>query len=286
GARAGFAMIPQNLAARDAGADYIVSGYWSQQAAGEASRYCRVNVAASSEAGAFTSLPVVHSEVLDKTAAYVYLTSNETIQGVEYQRIPDEIQQPLVCDMTSNLLTGRVDVRRYGLIFAGTQKNLGTAGLCVVIIRRELLGRARAETPSIFDFTRQARADSLLNTPPVITWYVLDRVLAWLQEQGGVEAMAGVHAERSQRLYRVIDESGLFSNPVDPGCRSRVNIPFTINNEQLSDAFLQGARDAGLLALEGHKSAGGFRASIYNAMPTEGVDLIIDFIRSFAQARA
>lgn len=282
GARAQFSMIPLNLTRPDSTVDYVISGYWSAQAAQEAGRYCRVNVVAGSEADAFNHIPDVNDWHLQAQADYVYLCANETIKGVEFHDIPDAVTRPVVSDMTSNILTAPLDVSRYGLIFAGSQKNLGTAGLCVVIIHRELLGRARQETPMLFNYAWQDDKDSLMNTPPVVSWYVMERVLEWLQEQGGLAAMATMHAERSARLYRLIDDSSLFQNPVRPDCRSRVNVTFDITVPELRQSFLNAARDAGLVGLEGHQSAGAFRASMYNAMPTAGVDTLIHFMRDFA----
>jgi len=281
GARAQFSMIPMNLVSPETTVDFVLTGYWSRQAMNEAARYCPVNVAASSEADDFNSIPSADSWKLDDNAGYVYLTANETIKGVEFHTLPDGIHRPLVCDMTSSILTTPVDVSRYGLIFAASQKNLGTAGLCLVIVHRDLLGRARPETPVLFNYARQDEMNSLMNTPPVVSWYVMDMVLEWLQQQGGPAAMAGMHEERSARLYRCIDDSGLFGNRIAADCRSRVNISFELHQPTLRDTFLQASRAAGLLALEGHKSAGDFRASLYNAMPTAGVDALIDFLRDF-----
>ncbi|MDX1518720.1 MAG: 3-phosphoserine/phosphohydroxythreonine transaminase [Gammaproteobacteria bacterium] len=281
GARAQFSLIPMNLCTSDASADYLVSGHWSAMAAREGGRYLHANVVASSESDGFNCIPPVADWQLDSKAAYVYLTSNETIKGVELHELPGDVDRPVVCDMTSSLMTRPVDVARYGLIFAATQKNLGTAGLCVVILHRELLDRSRPETPSIFNYSAQSGADSLLNTPPVISWYITDLVLQWLEDEGGLNAMAARHRERSGKLYSVIDSSGLFFNPVSPDCRSRINISFDIYNVDLRDIFLCEAEAAGLLALKGHQSVGGFRASLYNAMPDEGVEVLIDFIKSF-----
>ena len=281
GARAQFSMIPLNLANHSESSDYILTGYWSSQAAKEGGRYCKVNIAASSEADNFNSIPPLPEWQLDKQAAYVYMTSNETIKGVEFHDVPDTVDRPLVSDMTSNILSRPIDVSRHGLIFAGTQKNLGTAGLCVVILHRELLGKSRSETPSLFNYALQNEADSLMNTPPVVTWYITNLVLEWVEHHGGVETMSGMHNERSQRLYAAIDASGLFFNSVKSDCRSTVNVSFDIREKSLRNTFLSDANNAGLLALEGHRFAGGFRASLYNAMPTAGVNALIEFIQTF-----
>lgn len=283
GARAQFSMIPLNIAGVNSCADYLLTGYWSRQAAQEGGRYLKASIAASSEDDDFNSIPSVQGWKLDSHAAYVYLTSNETIKGVEFHALPGCIERPLVSDMTSNLLSRPVDLSRYGLIFAGTQKNLGTAGLCVVIVHRELLGRARSQTPALFNYALQDEADSLMNTPPVISWYITRLVLEWVEEQGGVEAMDKMHRTRSEKLYAAIDGSGLFYNSVAKDCRSRMNVTFAVRDDALRDRFLKESVDAGLLALEGHRSAGDFRASLYNAMPDEGVNELIDFIRSFTR---
>lgn len=281
GATGQFAAIPMNLLRGKTTVSYVNTGIWSKKAIGEAKRYATVRVAATAEAENFTTVPPRAGWTVDPESAYLHYTSNETIGGVEFQDIPDAAGLPLVSDMSSNILSRPLDVSRFGLIYAGTQKNMGPAGLTVVIVREDLIGQAQPGTPSILDYRQQADNGSMLNTPPTYTWYLLGLVLDWVKEQGGVAALEAANIRKSAKLYAAIDESPFYSNPVDPASRSRMNVPFRIANADLEKTFLAKAREAGLVNLEGHRSVGGFRASIYNAMPEAGVDALIAFMAEF-----
>lgn len=281
GATAQFAAIPMNLAGSDSSADYVNTGSWSKKALGEARRYCRVNVAADA-GGAYNSVPPQSGWKLKPDAAYLHYTPNETIGGVEFPFVP-EIGVPLVADMSSTILSRPIDVSRFGLIYAGAQKNIGPAGLCVLIVREDLLGRARPGTPSVWDFKAMADEGSMLNTPPTFGWYFAGLVFKWLLGQGGLAVMAQRNHAKAQLLYRTIDESDFYRNPVDKDCRSWMNVPFTLAKPELDQSFLSEARAAGLSNLEGHRSVGGMRASLYNAMTLEGVTALTDFMREFAR---
>ncbi len=281
GATAQFAAIPMNLAGSDSSADYVNTGSWSKKALGEARRYCRVNVAADA-GGAYNSVPPQSGWKLTPDAAYLHYTPNETIGGVEFPFVP-ESGVPLVADMSSTILSRPIDVSRFGLIYAGAQKNIGPAGLCVLIVREDLLGRARPGTPSVWDFKAMADEGSMLNTPPTFGWYFAGLVFKWLLGQGGLAVMAQRNQAKAQLLYRTIDESEFYRNPVDKDCRSWMNVPFTLAKPELDQSFLSEARAAGLSNLEGHRSVGGMRASLYNAMTLEGVTALTDFMREFAR---
>ena len=281
GATSQFAMVPMNLLRGRGQADYINTGAWSKKAIAEARRYCDVNVAASSEDSSFTTIPEFSSWQLNADAAYLHYTPNETIGGVEFHDIPDSGEVPLVVDMSSTILSRPLDVSRFGLIYAGAQKNIGPAGLTVVIVRDDLLGDPVPGTPSMFDYQAHADSGSMLNTPPTFAWYLAGLVFAWLREQGGLAAMAEINQRKSQRLYDAIEASAFYSSPVDLACRSWMNVPFTLANPDLDGAFLDQAKPAGLLNLKGHRSVGGMRASIYNAMPEAGVDALIGFMQEF-----
>ncbi len=281
GATSQFAMVPMNLLRGHSRADYINTGAWSKKAISEAKRYCEVNVAASSEASNFTTIPEFSSWQLRADAAYLHYTPNETIGGVEFHDIPDSGDVPLVADMSSTILSRPLDVTRFGLIYAGAQKNIGPAGLTVVIVRDDLIGNTLPFTPTMFDYQAHADNGSMLNTPPTFAWYLAGLVFAWLREQGGLAAMAEINRHKSERLYDAIDASGFYNSPVDPACRSWMNVPFTLANPDLDGEFLGQAKSAGLLNLKGHRSVGGMRASIYNAMPMAGVDALIGFMQEF-----
>ena len=285
GATTQFAAVPLNLLRGKDRADYIHTGYWGQKAITEGRRFCDVNVAASSEADGFTTIPARDTWRLDADAAYVHYTPNETIHGVEFPEVPDVGDVPLVADMSSCILSRPVDVTRFGAIYAGAQKNMGPAGLTVVIVRKDLLGAARDGTPRMLDYEQMAAGRSLINTPPTFAWYVAGLVYRWLLDLGGLEAIARVNARKAQALYDYVDGSDFYRNPVDPAVRSRMNVPFLLADEKLNGAFLEGAVAAGLRYLEGHRSVGGMRASIYNAMPQEGVDALIAYMEAFAHAR-
>jgi phosphoserine aminotransferase len=281
GATMQFAGVPLNLTTAGAPVDYVVTGSWGKKAAGEAARYCTVKVAADGAAGRYTAIPPLAQWRLDPQAAYVHYTPNETIGGVEFHAVPDTGRVPLVADMSSTILSRPIDVGRFGVIYAGAQKNLGIAGLTVVIVRDDLIGHARRETPSILDYAAQAADRSLLNTPATFVWYVLALTLDWVAAQGGVSAMGERNAAKAQRLYAAIDRSGFYANPIDPPARSWMNVPFTLADANLDQTFLAEAKGAGLANLKGHRSVGGMRASIYNAMPEAGVSALIDFMADF-----
>lgn len=279
GATAQFAMVPLNLLAQNGSADYINTGYWSSKAIKEAKRLADVHIAASSEDENFMTLP--QDWQIRDTAGYVYYTSNETIGGIEFQSVPDTGDVPLVCDMTSNFLTRREDVSRFGVIFAGAQKNFGPSGIAAVIVREDFIGNARPGIPSLFDYKVHAEAGSMSNTPPTFSWYLCGLMFKWIREEGGVDVMDARSRERSQALYAAVDASDFYDNPVDPRYRSRMNIPFTLADANLDKTFLAEAKEAGLVTLEGHRSVGGLRASLYNGMPMAGVQALIDFMGDF-----
>lgn len=281
GATSQFAMVPMNLLRGREQADYVNTGAWSKKAIGEAKRYCSVNVAASSESTKFTTIPPRDGWKLDPSAAYVHYTPNETIGGVEFDWIPATGEVPLVADMSSTILSRPTDVSRFGLIYAGAQKNIGPAGLTVVIVRKDLVGETLAGTPSMFDYQQHADNGSMLNTPPTYGWYLAGLVFQWLKEQGGLEAMALINQRKAGKIYEAIDASDFYQCPVDVECRSRMNVPFTLADASLDADFLAGAKAAGLLSLKGHRSVGGMRASIYNAMPEAGVAALVDFMKEF-----
>ncbi len=286
GASSQFAMIPLNLLAGKKTADYINTGMWSKKAIAEAQRYCEVNIAASSEDSGFTGIPESASWQLNPDAAYVHYTPNETIGGVEFSDIPETGDVPLVADMSSTILSREIDVSRFGMIYAGAQKNIGPAGLTLVIIREELIGKAAANVPAMFNYETHAKTDSMYNTPPTYAWYLAGLVFEWLLENGGLAAMARVNRRKAEKLYAVIDELEFYANPVDKSCRSWMNVPFTLYNADLDAKFLEQAAAAGLQTLKGHRSVGGMRASIYNAMPEAGVDALVAFMRDFAEKNA
>ena len=280
GATGQFAGIPLNLAPADAVADYINTGQWSKKAIAEARRYCKVNVAADA-GGKYCTVPPQSALSLTPGAAYLHYTPNETIGGVEFSYVPQSGEVPLVADFSSTILSRPIDVSKFGLIYAGAQKNIGPSGLVVVIVRDDLLGRARPGTPLVWDYAAMAKEGSMLNTPPTFGWYFAGLVFKWLLGQGGLAAMAERNRAKAERLYAAIDGSGYYRNPVAKEARSWMNVPFTIPNPDLEKTFLAEAGKAGLVNLEGHRSVGGFRASIYNAMPIEGVDALIAFMKDF-----
>jgi phosphoserine aminotransferase len=283
GATGQFAVVPMNLLRGKTKADYLNTGQWSKKAITEAKQYCQVNVVASAEATKFTTIPPRQDWKCDPEAAYFHYTPNETINGVEFHHIPDVGDVPLVVDMSSTLLSRPLDVSKFGLIYAGAQKNIGPAGLTVIIVREDLIGQTLPGTPSLFDYKNQADNDSMVNTPPTYAWYIAGLVFQWLQAQGGLEAMAERNQRKAERLYAAIEQSGFYKNPVDSTCRSWMNVPFTLPDPALDKPFLAEAKAAGLLTLSGHRSVGGMRASIYNAMPEEGVQALIDFMGDFAR---
>lgn len=282
GASSQFAMVPLNLLRGKEKADYYRTGSWSKKAIAEAKRYCDVNVVADAETdGKFTSAPAEGSVEFDADAAYVHYTPNETIEGVEFPYVPDTGDVPLVADMSSTILSRPIDVSKFGVIYAGAQKNIGPAGLTVVIVREDLIGNPKEGTPAMFDYATHAKADSMYNTPPTYAWYLAGLVFAWLRENGGLSAMAEINERKSAKLYAAIDASDFYNNPVETSCRSWMNVPFTLADAELDATFLAEAKEAGLVTLKGHRSVGGMRASIYNAMPEEGVDALIGFMADF-----
>jgi len=283
GASSQFAAVPLNLLRGKSGADYINTGMWSKKAIAEGKRYCNVNVAASSEDSKFTTIPPQAEWQLKADAAYVHYTPNETIGGVEFHWVPDTGEVPLVADMSSTLMSRPIDVSKFGVIYAGAQKNIGPAGLTVVIVREDLMGEPQSGTPTMFDYKTQAEAESMYNTPPTYAWYLAGLVFQYLKRKGGLQAMAELNKRKADKLYAAIDGSGFYRNPVDKDCRSWMNVPFTLADAELDKTFLAEAGKAGLKTLSGHRSVGGMRASIYNAMPEAGVDALVDFMKDFAQ---
>ena len=280
------AIIPMNLAgccAQPATIDFVHTGTWSGKSIKEAKRYANVNIAASGEAGGFTSVPPQDSWRLTPGAAYLHICTNETIDGVEYNFVPKvDARLPIVADMSSHILSRQIDVSQYGLIFAGAQKNIGPAGLTLVIVRDDLLEDALPDCPSAFHYKTVAEHESMFNTPPTYAIYIAGLVFAHLKSQGGVAAMERTNIEKARLLYAALDADDFYQNRVALDCRSRMNIPFFLRDESLSDSFLAGAKARGLLQLKGHKSVGGMRASIYNAMPLEGVQALVDYLNEFA----
>jgi phosphoserine aminotransferase len=275
------ALVPMNLLRGKASADYIDTGEWSKRSILEARHFARVHIAASSQAQGYTCIPKASSWQLDPDAAYVHICSNETIGGVEYHWTPDAGAVPLVADMSSNILSRPVDVSRYGLIYAGAQKNIGPAGLTIVIVREDLLGGALPITPSVFDYAQQAQAGSMLNTPPTYAIYIAGLVFEWLQDQGGLVAMAEHNRRKAAVLYDFLDRSRFFSSPIARDDRSWMNVPFRLRDSSLDAAFLAGAQARGMRQLKGHRVVGGMRASIYNAMPLAGVQALVAYLGEF-----
>jgi len=283
GATGQFAAVPLNLKRDKAKFAYLSTGLWSEKAIAEAKRYGEVQIVASSKERGYTAIPSRSDWNIDPDAAYLHYTANETIGGVEFQSIPEVENLTLVADMSSNILSRPVDVSRFGVIYAGAQKNLGPAGITVVIVREDLIGHAHPFTPSILDYKLQADNGSMLNTPPTYNWYLLGLVLEWIKEQGGISAIEARNIRKADKLYAAIDASSFYSNPVDPAVRSRMNVPFLLAKTDLEKAFLAQAKAHGLVNLEGHRSVGGLRASTYNAMTEEGVDALVAFMHEFEQ---
>jgi len=275
------AIVPMNMLRDRAGADYIDTGEWSKKSIKEARKYCKVNVAASSEKDGYTSVPRQETWKLDRDAAYVHVCSNETIGGVEYHWTPDTGDVPLVADMSSNFMSRPVDVRRYGLIYAGAQKNVGPAGVTIVVVRDDLIGQALPITPSAFNYKIQADNDSMFNTPPTYAIYIAGLVFNWIKAQGGLTAMETHNRKKAAVLYDYLETTSFFYNPVARDDRSLMNVPFKLRDESLDEAFLKGAQARGMVQLKGHRSVGGMRASIYNAMPIAGVSALVAYMKEF-----
>jgi len=283
GATQHFAQIPMNLAAEGDSADYIVTGHWGEKAVREAAPYIHARVAGTSEAAHYLDLPPRDSWTLDPGASYVHYTPNETIHGVEFHDVPNVGDVPLIADMSSNILSEPVDVAKFGVIYAGAQKNIGPSGLVVMIIRDDLLARKGRPMAKIFRYAEHATNDSMLNTPNTWGWYLASLTFEWLEEQGGLVAMGERNARKAKTLYDAIDGSGgFYRSPVAVHARSRMNVPFTLHDSALDAVFLDEAEAASLLALKGHKAVGGMRASLYNAVPQEAVDVLVNFMRDFA----
>jgi len=284
GASTQFSMAPLNLLGTKTTADYVNTGQWSKKAIKEAGRFCDVNVVATDEANNFSAVPAFGGWNLNKDAAYLHYTPNETIGGVEFDFIP-EVGVPLVADMSSSILSCPLDVSRFGLIYAGAQKNIGPAGITVVIVREDLLGRALPGTPSMLDYKVHGDNGSMYNTPPTYAWYLAGLVFKWLKGKGGLTAMGELNKLKSAKLYQAIDDSGFYGNPVAVANRSRMNVPFTLANSELDKLFLQEAEENGLCNLKGHRSVGGMRASIYNAVGMDAIDALIGFMNDFEKRR-
>jgi phosphoserine aminotransferase len=281
GATLQFAMVPLNLLGGKTSADYVNTGEWSKKAIKEAKFFIKPNVIASSEEKKFTYAPPQADWKLSGDAAYVHYTSNETIGGVEFHWTPETGDVPLVCDMSSNILSKPVDVARYGLIYAGAQKNIGPAGLTIVIVREELLGKGEPQPASMLDYKVHADNGSMLNTPPTYAIYIAGLVFKCLKGEGGLAGIEKKNIEKASILYDFIDNSGFYNNPVAKVDRSRMNVPFTLNKAELDEEFIRGAKAAGMIQLKGHRSVGGMRASIYNAMPLEGIKTLVQYMREF-----
>lgn len=281
GATGQFAGVPLNLTAPGSTAAYVNTGAWSKKAIAEARKYLDVQVVADEKESAYSTVPDQGSLEVPAGAAYLHYTLNETIGGVEFPYVPDTGDVPLVTDASSTILSRPLDVSRFGVIYAGAQKNLGPSGLVVTIVRRDLLGAARPETPSMIDWTAMADADSMLNTPPTLAWYLVGLVLEWVEQQGGLPGMAERNRAKAELLYGAIDGSDFYSNPVQKEARSWMNVPFLVPDAALEKPFVRAASEAGLSGLGGHRSVGGMRASIYNAMPLEGVQALVDFMTDF-----
>lgn len=281
GATAQFAMIPMNLLSCKKEADYVMTGEWSKKAIAEARKYCTVNVVASSEDKNCTYVPEQSTWKTSPDAAYLHYTPNETIHGIEFNWVPQTGNVPLVADMSSTILSRGINVSDYALIYAGAQKNIGPAGLTIVIVREDLLGQALPFTPGLFDYKVQAENGSMLNTPPTYGIYMAGLVFEHLKKLGGIAAMEKMNIEKSRLLYDCIAQSQFYKSPVEASCRSRMNVPFTLQKPELDDEFLKQAKARGLVQLKGHRSVGGMRASIYNAMPIAGVQALVNFMKEF-----
>jgi phosphoserine aminotransferase len=284
GGKGEFSIVPLNLLRGKKKADYVNTGHWSEGAIKEASKYCEVNVAASSEDRKFTYVPKQSAWKLSSDAAYVHVCTNETIHGVEYFWTPETGDVPLVADTSSHILSRPMDVSRYGCIYGGAQKNIGPSGLTFVIVREDLLGGAHPWTPSVFDYTQQDKNEWMLNTPPTFAVYLAGLTFKWLEQQGGLTGIEQINIRKADLLYSCIDNSGgFYANTIDKADRSRMNVPFFLKDEKLNAAFLEESLAAGLAGLKGHKAIGGMRASIYNAVSLEGVAALVDFMNGFAK---
>ena len=282
GATLQFPLLAMNLARPGQRADYVLSGHWGDKAAREAAPYVEVHIAADARASGYAALPPRADWQLDPQAAYVHYTPNETIHGLEFHQVPQVGDVPLVADFSSSILSAPVDINRFGMIYAGAQKNIGPSGLTLVIVREDLLARATRPMAAIFRYAEHAAQGSMLNTPNTFGWYLAGLTFQWIARHGGLVAMAARNGRKADTLYAAIDGSGgFYRNPVAPGARSRMNVPFFLVDPALDGRFLAEAEEIGLLALKGHRALGGMRASLYNAMPQEGVDALVDFMCDF-----
>jgi len=279
------AMIPLNLSPEGGTADYVNTGHWANRSISEAKKYTDVNIAASSEDKNFTYFPKQSSWSLSKNTAYVHITPNETIGGLRFKDLEDS-EVPIVADYSSGILSEVIDVSKFSLIYGGAQKNIGPAGLGFAIIKKDLLGKAQSITPTMLNYSEMHEGGSMYNTPPTFAWYVAGKIFKWLKSKGGVSEMEKLNNRKAKKLYSFIDQPDIYENKINKEDRSIMNIPFQLNNEDLNSQFLEESRDSGLLALKGHRSVGGMRASIYNAMPEEGVDALVDFMKAFEKERA
>ena len=285
GASQQFSMVPINLLRGKKTANHTHTGHWSDKAITEGTRYCDVSICTSSRSNGFTDIQDFADWNIDENAAYLHYTPNQTIAGLEFDYVP-EVDMPVVADMSSSVLSRPIDVSKFGIIYAGVQKNIGAAGLTVVIVREDLIGDALDNQPIMFDYASQANNDSMYNTPCTFAWYTAALVFKWLKELGGVEAIAKQNKQKSQLLYQTIDQSDFYSNNIAPHYRSWMNVPFFLADAKLDSQFIKSALDAGLLALKGHKAVGGMRASIYNAMGLNGVEALVDFMKEFEKTQA
>jgi len=285
GASAQFAIVPLNLTRPEDTVDYIDTGHWSRKGIEEARRYCRVHIAADA-GGNYSTVPAQSALRFSAAPKYLHYTPNETIGGVEFSYLPETGGIPLVADMSSNILSAPIDVSKYGLIYAGAQKNIGPAGLVLVIVREDLIGHARHDTPSVFDYRGIAAQGSMLNTPPTFAWYMAGLVFKWLKRQGGLGAMAELNRRKAAALYAALDASSFYRNSVAVDARSRMNVTFSLADASRDAEFLRQADAAGLKNLKGHRAVGGMRASLYNSMPLAGVEALIEFLREFERAHS
>jgi len=280
GASAQFSMVPINLLRGKSTANYVNTGHWSVKAIAEADRYCDVHICTDSKANGYTDITEFDSWSVNESGAYLHYTPNETIAGLEFDYVP-EVDMPVVADMSSTILSRPCDVSKFGVIYAGAQKNIGLSGLTVVIVRDDLIGRVLENQPTLFDYSTQANNDSMYNTPPTLAWYAAGLVFEWIKDGGGIQGMAKINQEKAQKLYNKIDSSDFYSNTVNHKYRSWMNVPFVLSNGSLDKLFLEKSYNANLLTLKGHKAVGGMRASIYNAMPLDGVISLIEFMSDF-----
>ena len=286
GASSQFTMIPMNLLNGKGKAAYFNTGQWSKKAIAEAKRFCDVHIVSDSTENNFSTIADVSQWDIPSDVAYVHYTPNETIGGLEFDTIPETNGIPLIADMSSNILSRPIDVSKFGMIYAGAQKNIGPAGLTIVIIREDLMGNIMDGAPALFDYAALAKGDSMVNTPPTYSWYLAGLVFKWGLEQGGLTKIAEVNERKAKKLYNAIDTIDFYANPVEPKYRSWMNVPFTLKNADLDAEFIKQAAKKGLVTLKGHRSVGGMRASIYNAMPESGIDALVNFMKEFADANA